>query len=266
MMTLEQALNRLEDMVSGCYQQQFPESELRTNTKEAVELIKFNFMTLNKIRNQDVRNSAFDTIIHTVLDGTTLPKSWQKKGMKTYLDLVKSNSRDHRIMQYPDVVDECIDCCNVILMRLNEEVLDEETEGNRALAELNRRYFHKYFYFRNNDIGSQFVWIKNITQDENSHFLVDGTVIFTNGVNNTIGLYDVNEFPIEDFYNFGDPENRFTTCEELEDALHSPMDTRLKSHVVNSREVAEDILFTFTWFYEIHIPDLAKILKTLKFD
>lgn len=265
MMTLEQAINRLEDMVSGCYQQQFPKSELRSNTKEAVECIKFNFKTILKIRNEDVRNASFDTILHTVLDDTPLPKSWQKKGMKTYLDFCKMKDRDQRIMQFPDVAEECIDCCNVILQRLGEDESDMDS-GDIALQELNRRYHHKYFFFRNNDIGSQFVWIKHIKRDEMGYFTVDGTVIFTNGVNNTIGLYEVQDHHIEDFYCFGDPENRFTDCDQLVEALNKPMDTRLKSHVVNSKQVAEDILFTFTWFYEIHIPDLAKILKTLKFD
>ena len=71
---------------------------------------------------------------------------------------------------------------------------------------------------------------------------------------------------MENFYNFGDKDNRFTDCDDLEEALMKPMDTRLKSHIITCKEVAEDILFTFTWFYEIHIPELAKILKTLKFD
>ena len=264
MMTLEQAINRLENMVSGCYQQQFLNSELRTNTKEAVELIRFNFQSILKVRNEDVRKSSFDTILHTVLDDTPLPKSWQKKGMRTYLDLCKLKARDQKIIQFPDVAEECIDCCDIILQRITDDS-DIDIE-DQSLRELNRRYHHKYFYFRNNDIGSQFVWVKRIHKDDMSHFLVDGTVIFTNGVNNTIGLYDVKDHPIENFYKFGDKNNRFTTCEELDNALMSPMDTRLKSHVVNSREVAEDILFTFTWFYEIHIPDLAKILKSLKFD
>ena len=265
MMTLEQAINRLEDMVSGCYQMQFPKSMLRTNTKDAVELMRFNFMTILRIRNEKVRNSSFDTILNTVLDDTPLPQSWQKKGMKTYLDLCRAKGRERNVIQYPDVARECIDCCDVILRRLDDDG-DSDGSEDHALAELNRKYYHKYFYFRNNDIGSQFVWIKNISRDEWGHFNIDGTVIFTNGVNNTIGLYDVKDHPVENFYNFGDPENRFTECEQLEAALTTPMDTRLKSHVVNSREVAEDILFTFTWFYDIHIPDLARILKTLKFD
>ena len=46
MMTLEQAINRLEDMVSGNYQIQFPNSELRLNTKDSAELIKFNLMSI----------------------------------------------------------------------------------------------------------------------------------------------------------------------------------------------------------------------------
>ena len=53
---------------------------------------------------------------------------------------------------------------------------------------------------------------------------------------------------------------------DLEAALLSPMDTRIKSHIITIKEAAEDILFIFTWFYEIHMPDMAKVLKTLKFN
>ena len=263
MMTLEQAINRLEDMVSGCYQKQFLKSELRTNTKDSAELIKFNLMTIVKIRNEEVRLSAFDTIMRTVLDDTPLPQSWQRTGMKTYMDLCVSRIPTHRIMKHADVAEECIECCNVILTHLNELATEEDLRDH-DLHELNRKYFHKYFYFRNNDVGSQYVWVKKISRDQEGHFLIDGTVIYTNGVNNTIGLYDVKEYPVEDFYNFGDKKNRFTDCFEFETALLKPMDTRLKSHIITCQEAAEDILFTFTWFYEIHIPEMAKILKTIK--
>jgi len=263
MMTLEQAICRLEDMVSGCYQQQFPDSELRNNIKDSVELIRFNFMSILKMRNEDVRVSAFDTILHTVLDDTPLPKSWRKKNMRTYIDFCKAKIKDHKVMNYPDVVEECIECCNVILKRLEDEN-EEEEKTDRSLHELNRKFYHKYLYFRNNDVGSQYVWVKKINRDEEGHFLLDGTVIYTNGVNNTIGLYETKDTPVENFYNFGDKNNRFTSCEEFESALLKPMDTRLKSHIISCREAAEDILFIFTWFYEIHMPEMAKILKTIK--
>lgn len=265
MMTLEQAINRLEDMVSGCYQQQFLESDLRNNTKESAELLKFSFMSLVKLQNVEVRKQAFHTIINTVLDDTPLPKQWQKKGMTTLRDRARAKEDAHMIMQYPEVDEECIDCCNVILQRLAEDETPEML-ADHALQSLNRRYRHKYFYFRSNDVGSQYVYVKRISRDKDGHFLLDGTVIYTNGVNNTIGLYDVKEAPVEDFYNFGDKQNRFTDCDAFEEALLKPMDTRLKSHVITCREVAEDILFIFTWFYEIHLPELAKILKTLKID
>ena len=265
MMTLEQAINRLEDMVSGCYQQQFLKSELRNNTKEAVELLKFNLMSILKLQNEAVREQAFNSIIDIVLDNTQVPKSWQKKDLKTYADFCRTKKDIHKILQYPDIVEECIECCNIIQKKLDEDETPEEL-ADHALQSLNRRYFHKYLYFRNNDVGSQYVWIKKFTRDEEGHFLVTGTVIYTNGVNNTIGLYEVKDSPVENFYNFGDKDNRFTDCDDLEEALMKPMDTRLKSHIITCKEVAEDILFTFTWFYEIHIPELAKILKTLKFD
>jgi hypothetical protein len=108
--------------------------------------------------------------------------------------------------------------------------------------------------------------VKNIHKNVEGHFEVDGTVVFTNGVNNTLGLYDVENFPIEDFYNFGDKNNRYTRCEDLVQALQSPVrEDRKKTHVITAREAVDDVMFTFTWFYEIHIPELAKILKSLKF-
>ena len=101
MMTLEQAINRLEDMVSGCYQQQFLKSELKNNTKEAVELLKFNLMSILKLQNEAVREQAFNSIIDIVLDNTQVPKSWQKKDLKTYADFCRTKKDIHKILQYP---------------------------------------------------------------------------------------------------------------------------------------------------------------------
>ena len=263
MMTLEQAICRLEDMVSGCYQQQFPDSELRNNPKDSAELIRFNLMSIIKLRNEEVRVSAFDTILHTVLDDTPLPKSWRRKGMRTYIDFCKVRIKDHKIMASPGVAEECIECCDVILKRLGDED-KKEAETDRELHELNRKLHHRYLYFRNKDVGSQYVWVKKISRDEEGCFVLDGTVIYTNGVNNSIGLYETKGTPVENFYGFGDKNNRFTEVRDLESALLKPMDTRLKSHIITCKEAAEDILFTFTWFYEIHMPEMAKILKTIK--
>lgn len=265
MMTLEQAINRLEDMVSGCYQQKFPDSELRNNTKEAVDVLKFSFMSILKLQNEKIKKESLDTIFNTVLDDTPMPKMWQKVGGITYIEHCRSKKDQHRLLKYPDLVEECIECCNVIIKHLNDDSTPEEM-ADHALQELNRKYFHKYFYFRNNDIGSQYVWVKRIKKNDEGNFLVDGTVIYTNGTNNSIGLYEIKDYPVENFYNFGDKTNKFTSCEALDKALQCPMDTRLKSHIITCKDAAEDILFTFTWFYEIHIPEMAKILKTLKFD
>lgn len=264
MMTLEQAISRLEDMVSGCYKQAFPKSELRTNTKESVELLKFSFMSLLKVKKTALRQVAMENIMTTVLDNTALPKSWQKDGMKTYLDYCRTKEAEHSILKYPDVIEECVECCNVILNRLEDDLPGSESD-DMSIKELNRIYHHKYLYFRDDDIGSQYVWVKSFSRDDQGHFLLTGTVIFTNGINNTIGLYDVEDHPIEEFYNFGDKSHPFTKCEDLDKALQKPMDTRLKNHVITCKDVVDDVLFTFTWFYEIHIPELAKILKSMKY-
>lgn len=260
MMTIEMAISRLEDIVSGCYKKKFLKSELRRNTDEAVKQLKFDFMTMLKINSDKTKLESFNKVIDIVLDDTLMSPN----NSLTYKEYCKGKKKSHTIMKYPDVLDECINCCNVIINGIADgsDIVGDDT---MSVRELNRKYVNKYLYFRNDDIGSQYVWVKNIHKNTDGYFVVDGTVIFTNGVNNTIGLYDVQNYPIEDFYNFGDKENRFKRCEDLYNAINKPMDTRLKSHVVTSKEVAEDILFTFTWFYEIHIPDLAKILKGLKF-
>ena len=266
MITLEKAISRLEDIVSGSYKQKFLNSELRNNTKEAAELLKFSFMSLLKINRTTVKSAAIETILTTILDDTPLPEQWQKRGRITYLDNVQGMREEQNILNDPDVLNECIECCNVILKKVgSDDVLPESDRDGMTIRELNKRYINKYLYFRNDEIGSQYVWVKNIHKNTEGHFEIDGTVIFSNGVNNTIGLYEVQNHPVEDFYNFGDKNDRFTKCEDLDEALHEPMDTRLKNHIISCKEVVEDVLFTFTWFYEIHIPEIAKILKTMKF-
>jgi len=264
MMTLEQAISRLEDMVSGC-RETFPKSALRNNPRESADLLKFSFMTLLKMTKEAVREAALTNIWDIVFDDTPIPASWQKKGMVTYTDFCKKKEKEKSFLQYPDVLEECIDCCDTIIKRLDEVV--PEKDDTMSVQDLNRKYYHKFFYFRNDDIGSQYVYVKNIHKNQEGHFEVDGTVVFTNGVTNTLGLYDVENFPIEDFYNFGDKNNRYTRCEDLVQALQSPVrENRNKTHVITAREAVDDVMFTFTWFYEIHIPEIAKIFKTVKFD
>jgi hypothetical protein len=259
MLTLEQAINRLENIVSGAYRKKFEKSALRTNTRATTEQVRFDLMTILRIPQQEPKMEALDNIINLVLDNTQMPETWQNGSKKTYADYCKTLGMDHVIMQYPDVAEECVECCNVIINRLDENT-DADTT---AIYELNSKYRHKYLYFRDDNIGSQYVWVKNIHKNKDNHFEIDGTVIFTNGITNTIGLYDVENHPIEDFYCFGDKENRFTKCVDVDDELQRPMDTRLKNHVITGKDVVEDVLFTFTWFYEIHLPDLAKIIRTL---
>jgi len=265
MITLEKAISRLENIVSGT-KQKFLNSELRNNTKEAAELLKFSFMTLLKMKKDNLREAALTNIWDIVFDDTPTPEYWQKRDITTYTDFCKKMEKERPILQNPDVLNECIECCNVILKKVGlDDDLPESDKDGMTIRELNRRYINKYLYFRNDEIGSQYVWVKNIHKNVEGHFEIDGTVIFTNGVNNTIGLYEVQNHPVEDFYNFGDKNDRFTKCEDLDEALHEPMDTRLKNHIISCKEVAEDVLFTFTWFYEIHIPEMAKILKSMKF-
>lgn len=266
MITLEKAICRLENIVSGS-KQKFLKSDLRNNTKEAVEILKFSFMTLLKMKKDDLRDVAYTHIYETVLDDTPTPEYWQKKDVMTYSDICNKIKKEKSILQDPAILNECIECCNIILKKLeSDDIAMLMKTDSLSVKELNRKYTGKYLYFRDDDIGSQYVWVKNIHKNNDGHFEVDGTVIFTNGVNNTIGLYDVQNHPIEDFYNFGDKNDRFTRCDDLDDALHEPMDTRLKNHIISCREVVEDILFIFTWFYEIHIPEVAKILKTFKIE
>jgi hypothetical protein len=262
MMTLEQSICRLENLVSGT-KQKFLNSDLRNNTRESVELLKFNFRSLLKIKKESLREASLSSIYEIIFDYTPTPEYWQKRDITTYIDFCKHMEKERPILQDPDVLNECLECCTIILRHLDENL--PEPSDDMSVRELNRRYVNKYLYFRDDDIGSQYVWVKKIHKNEEGRFTIDGTVIFTNGVNNTIGLYDVEGRPVEEFYCFGDKDHPFTRCDELDEALQEPMETRLKNHVITCRDVAEDVLFTLTWFYEIHIPELAKILKSLKF-
>ena len=182
MITLEKAISRLEDIVSGSYKQKFLNSELRNNTKEAAELLKFSFMSLLKINRTTVKSAAIETILTTILDDTPLPEQWQKRGRITYLDNVQGMREEQNILNDPDVLNECIECCNVILKKVgSDDVLPKSDRDGMTIRELNKRYINKYLYFRNDEIGSQYVWVKNIHKNTEGHFEVDGTVIFTNG-------------------------------------------------------------------------------------
>jgi len=263
MMTLEKAICRLENIVSGS-KQKFTGSELRTNTKEAAELLKFSFMTLLKVKKEDLKKVAYTNIFDTVFDDSPAPEYYRKGDVNTFSDLCKKIEKERPVLQDTDILNECIECCNVILKKMESDDVPVQGKDGMTVRTLSRSYTGKYLYFRDDEIGSQYVWVKNLHKNKEGHFEVDGTVIFTDGIDNIIGLYDVQNHPIEDFYNFGDKNDRFTSCEDLDEALHEPMDTRLKNHIVSCKEVVEDILFTFTWFYEIHIPELAKILKGFK--
>lgn len=114
-MTIENAISRLEDIVSGCYRKKFPESELRMNTDEAIKLLKFDCKTMSDTDSSNVKRESFIRIIDIVLDDTLISSNTSL----TYKEYCKSKMEAHTLMKYPDVVDECINCCNVIIKKLS---------------------------------------------------------------------------------------------------------------------------------------------------
>lgn len=259
MMTIENAINRLEDIVSGCYKKKFLKSKLRRNTEEAVKLIRFDFMTMSRINNPNVKLESFTKVVDIVLDDTLMASNTSL----TYKEYCKNKMESHDIMKYPDILDECVNCCDVILKRISEgaDVIKNDT---MSVQKLSKRYYHKYLYFKDDLIGSQYVWVKSIHLDEEGHFQIDGVLLYTDIQKSIFGLKEIENFPVEDFNDFGDPENPFTRCEDLDAALKQPIDRRLKSHIVTLDEVAEDILFIFTWFNDIHLPPMGNLLKSIR--
>lgn len=259
MMTIENAINRLEDIVSGCYKKKFPKSKLRRNTEEAVKLIRFDFMTMSRINNPNVKLESFTKIVDIVLDDTLMASN----SSLTYKEYCKNKAELHTIMKYPDVIDECINCCDVIQKRISEgaDIIKNDT---MSVQKLSKKYYHKYLYFKDDLIGSQYVWVKNIHLDEEGHFQIDGVMLYTDIQKSIFGLKEIENFPVEDFNDFGDPKNPFTKCEDLDEALKQPIDRRLKSHIVTLDEVAEDILFVFTLFNDIHLPPMGNLLKSIR--
>ena len=272
MYTLEEAIQFIEDTVSGCYREKFPDSKLRKNTREQIEFLKFNFETLSKTKDKNVKLNAIENIFNIVFDNTLIPESWRKEGINTFYEYNKNKGFDHRLLDRKHDNYKCIECCDIIINRLNEEISEKD---DLSIAELNNRYVGKWLYFNGDESGSEWLYVKNIHRDIKIPVIcVDGILIRYNGQSFRISVDAVENVNFGNFYYFGcegkDDENYggYTKCTTLNKAIMStPLDTNLNSHIVSSKDVVIDILNIFAWMfkneYDTRIPEIGKIFDEI---
>ncbi len=275
MNTLEQAIVEIEDLVSTRYRENFPESQLRKNTADNIEFLKFNFETIKNAKKNDVKLKALENILNIVLDDHLLPKSWQKEGEKNYFDYCRNQGIEHRLIKYPHDIERCVGYCNDIITRLDE---DNKDEDSLSVSELNKKYEKKWLYFNGDESGCQWIYVENIHRDKDTPVLcVDGVMVDYDGQASTFKIHGIENKNFSDFYYFDwegeDDEDYdgYVFCSSLDKALmSSPCDTNLESHVISSKDVVDDILNLFAWEfengYDVHVPGMAKLFESLKYD
>lgn len=243
MKTIEEAINEIEDYVSGEYNTTFPESELRKDTENCIEFLKFNFNTLLMAKKKEVKDSAIKNIREIVIG----PKK------------VGNNSR----IEYSNAdyfIKTCIEDCSIIAVRLSEASISNE--DTMTVKELSDKYRGKFLYFNGDEDGSQYVYVDDIHRGRNTKdFEIDGVMIDIDHQENSIKIYEITDYFVGRFYYFGDDADPWTKCSELDEALQTrPIDTSLPSHVVSAKEVIINILSICSWILEdkgvSKLPDL----------
>lgn len=273
MRTLEEAILEIEDLVSGSYRRAFPNSELRNNTAEQIEFLKFNFETIAKAKKTDVKLTALKTVFDIVLDDAELPNNWKKPGINTFIEYNINQGEKHRLVKYPYDVERAIEACNDIITRLAEE---EKEEDSMSVKELNDKFVNKWLYFNGDESGSQCVYVKNIHRDKKTPvLLVDGVLVDYDGQDANFRLRGIENKNFSDFYYFsceGDDDedyDGYTICSHLDEALMSrPCDTDMPSHIIDSKDVVKDIIELFAWEfeygYDTQVPGMGEIFRNIK--
>lgn len=251
MKTTEQAIRQIEDAVSGMYAEAFPESPLRTDTRGNIELLKLYFQTLAVGKTSAARSEAFENILRTVLDRHPLPESWQKDGIADYMDRCRENVEGHKLMKFPLESQKLAKICDEVITRLEE---DEKSDDEMSVGELSRKYEGKWLYFNGDEDGSEWVWVKNIHRHRDIPILcVDGVMVSHDAQDYKFTVLPVEDKNFSEFYYFkSDDEDwdGFTSCSKLDKALMSkPVDTDMSTHVMEGKEVVDDILTYFGWVF-----------------
>ena len=269
MKTLDEALLDLENWVSGMYREPFMNSELRKNTKDNIDFIKFNLGTILSAKKKDVQDAAFENILELVLDDHPIGKQWKEDNYFTHARNSSYIKPDiDRGQGYEYYIKLCLEDCDVIIKRLEEENTDDN--DTMSIKELNDKYHHKYLFFNGDESGSQYVYVENIHKNKDGYFEIDGIMIDYDLQENTINVRTIENKPVEEFYYFGDDCDPYEKCSDLDDALMSrPLDTQLDNHILSAKEVAQDIIDIIQCIFEygtwdVEIPELADIFSNVK--
>ena len=269
MRTIEQAIKEIENTVSGRYMEVFPDSQLRKDTKENIELLKFHFETLAHAKKNRVKLGALECIMEIVFDQHPLPDTWQKDGMVNYFDYCRKQGVEHKLVKYPHDVKHAVEACDDIIARLEEQ---EKGQDTISVAELSKKYEKKWLYFNGDEDGCQWLYVKNIHRDGKTPVLcVDGVLLSYDGQDAKLTIRNVENRNFTYFYYFDadDDENYegFTLCSSLDAALQSsPVDTSLPNHVIEPKVVVNDVLRIFAWEfehgYDINVPGISELFKS----
>lgn len=269
MKTLDEALLDLENWVSGMYREPFMNSELRKNTKDNIDFIKFNLGTILNAKKKEVQDAAFENILDLVLDDHPIGKQWNEDNYFTHArnsSYIKPDT--NRGQGYAYYIRMCLEDCDIIIKRLDEENTDDN--DTMSIKELNDKYYHKYLFFNGDESGAQYVYVENIHKNKDGYFEIDGIMIDYDLQENTINVYTIENKPVEEFYYFGDDCDPYEKCSDLDNALMSrPLDTELDNHILSAKEVAQDIINIIEGIFEygtgdVEIPELADILSNVK--
>lgn len=245
MQSIEEAIIEIENMVCGRYREIFPKSKLRNNPKENIEFLKFNFETLSKAKNNDVKFNAFENILNIVLDDHDVPDSWKVNNIVNYFDYCRSKKEDHRLIKYPSDCKNCARACDEILIRLEED--EKDNNDTMSVKELNDKYKGKYLYFNGDENGWQHVVVNNIHKDKDGYLCVDGFMINMDAQDNIIQTYGINNEKFGCFYYF----DNYTNCGELDKALmSSPIDTECEDHLEEPGDIFMDVCSFLGWIFE----------------
>lgn len=259
MKTLEEALIEIESTVSGQYRETFPNSLLRTATKDYIGIVKLNAETLynlvlSKNPNQKLIENAISTMESIVIDND---QPLNERRALTYTDALDYAKRQSVLRVNPNdyVVKKLVDYCDDVIARL------EETKGEgMTVKELNDKYEDKYLIFNGDEDGMQVVHVDNIHKLRSGEIAVDGTMIDFCNENHQDGegilIYEIDDWPFRDFWYFPDEndEGEPLSPQEIDEELQSPpidLDKKeFPTHVLTEEKVAKEIKYMINWILE----------------
>ena len=244
MVTIENGINRLEFLCGGYYHNtNFPQSELRTNTEDAVLYIKGQLESLKRLKSEKTIDACI-TSIEQYVGG----------------EIGKSNFREKNNIHW---IEDGIKYCDEILTRISES---NPADGeSMSVEDISKKYEGKFLYFNGDEDGVKIIYVRNI-HFKHDMLVVDGTVIDICNENHEDGdgviIYDVEDYEFGCFWYFDD----YDSVDELEEALQSkPVDSDYETHVISAGEVAEEMISMIRWSVEelVRNKELTSIfLKT----